>query len=557
MTTTPPVTSSTELEKHSPEDLTRPSWAARRILGPAQATIIVAVAGLVLTAGVSWTAWTLNRHNEHRLLEVQTHQAGAVLAGSILTISEPLTTALRIAEFGGDVSAPVRAYLASKVGAKKLFVYASLWDLSATSPREVTSIGTSLGLANERLDVIAFIQSASHSPTFVVTGLPNAVPQRIGYAISDAKHPRFTIYAERAIPTNRQVPVESSSAFVDLNFATYLGPIRPSDLATTDLPPGDLPIRGFVAKDVLPFGDSTLTLVASPRGELGGALGGELPWIFLAGGTLLTAALALATDQLFRRRRDALEGAQTIAGLYENLDDLYGEQRTIAETLQRALLPQRNPTIPNLEIACRYVAGADGVDIGGDWYSLIEIDNRHFAFAVGDVSGRGLSAATIMARLQFYIEAYLLEGHGPAKVLEMCSSRLDVMVDGHFSTALVGVGDLESREIRMANAGHPNALIIQEGTASFVETTIGPPLGVGSGPFVEMSLTLPVDATLFAFTDGLVERRGEHLDVGLSRLSRAAVLPASSLEELVTRLLSEVGDEQARDDVAALAFKWR
>lgn len=333
--------------------------------------------------------------------------------------------------------------------------------------------------------------------------------------------------------------------------------MRPADLATTDLPPSQLPIKGYVTTDPIPFGNTTLTLVASERGQLGGSLGAQLPWIFLLGGGLLTAAVALATEQLFRRRRDALEDAQTISGLYENLDDLSGEQRTIAETLQRALLPQRNPAIPNLEIACRYVAGADGVDIGGDWYSLIEVDERHFAFAVGDVSGRGLSAATIMARLQFYIEAYLFEGQTPGIVLEMCSSRVDITNDGHFSTALIGIGDLDSHELTIANAGHPTPPIVAGKETRYIETTIRPPLGVSTGTYVETSMTLPAGSALFAFTDGLMERRGENLEVGLSRLAESASTPYSTLEELVGRLVAEVGGAQARDDVAALAFRWR
>ena len=171
----------------------------------------------------------------------------------------------------------------------------------------------------------------------------------------------------------------------------HLGPTtRPSDLATTDLPVGQLPISGDTTSEAIPFGNATLTLIAGPRGQLGGALGAELPWIFLVAGVLLTIATAVTTEQLVRRRRLAEEDAQTIAGLYVRLDGLYGAQRSIAETLQRALLPQSNPSIPNLEIASRYVAGADGVDIGGDWYSLIPVDEQRFAFAVGDVSGRGI-----------------------------------------------------------------------------------------------------------------------------------------------------------------------
>ena len=145
-------------------------------------------------------------------------------------------------------------------------------------------------------------------------------------------------------------------------------------------------------------------------------------------------------------------------GLYEQLGGLYGEQRTIAETLQQALLPRTNPSIPNLEIATRYVAGTVGVDIGGDWYSTLPIDDAHFAFVIGDVSGRGIDAASIMARLRFTIRAYLLEGHAPDTVLEMCSHQLDIEYDGHFATVLVGVGDLETRRVVLANAGHPRPI---------------------------------------------------------------------------------------------------
>ena len=133
----------------------------------------------------------------------------------------------------------------------------------------------------------------------------------------------------------------------------------------------ELPITGGAVHMSIPFGDSTITLVASPRGALGGTLGGVLPWIFLVGGAVLTVGAALITFQLVRRRRSALEDSRTITGLYRQLDGLYGAQQSIAETLQQALLPQQNPSIVNLDIASRYVAGADGVDIGGDWFSLI------------------------------------------------------------------------------------------------------------------------------------------------------------------------------------------
>ncbi len=208
--------------------------------------------------------------------------------------------------------------------------------------------------------------------------------------------------------------MESDSAFSDLDFATYLGTATTlSALATTDLPLDQLPIGGDTVRVAIPFGNSRITLVAAPRGTLGGALGGALPWIFLVGGAALTTATAFVTYQLVRRRRSAEQDSRTIAGLYAQLDGLYDEQRSIADTLQKALLPQRNPSVANLEIASRYLAGTDGLEIGGDWFSLIEIDDHHFAFAVGDVSGKGVGAAAIMARLRFTIRAYLTEGHPP------------------------------------------------------------------------------------------------------------------------------------------------
>ena len=275
------------------------------------------------------------------------------------------------------------------------------------------------------------------------------------------------------------MPVESTSAFADLDFATYLGPTTDlSALATTDLPLSQLPITGDVARVSIPFGDSSVTLVATPRGALGGTLGGALPWVFLIGGLLVTAGAAVVTYLLVGRRRSAERDAGTIATLYQQLDDLYGEQRSIADALQQALLPQRNPPVPNLEVATTYLAGTHGLEIGGDWFSLIEIDEGHFAFAVGDVSGKGVEAAAIMARLRFTVRAYLTEGHPPDVVLGMCSRQLSVTRDGHLATVLLGVGDSASGVITLANAGHLNPLLVTGASTGFVPTDVGLPLGV-------------------------------------------------------------------------------
>ncbi len=295
--------------------------------------------------------------------------------------------------------------------------------------------------------------------------------------------------------------------------------------------------------------------MARAKGPLGGSLGGDLPWIFLVGGILLTLTAALVAEQLVTRRKAAEQDARTITGLDEQMDALYGEQRTIAETLQRALLPQSNPAIPNLEIATRYVAGMGGVDIGGDWYSIVLLDDRHFAFVVGDVSGRGIDAATVMARLRFTIRAYLLEGHLPNAALQMCSRQLDVETDGHFATILVGIGDVETREITLANAGHLKPLVVSGATAEFVDCDTGLPLGMSEAANGSSTILMPPGSTLLAFTDGLVERRGKGSTTACSvwptpRPSRA--IAATSCCRCALRHRAA----DSTDDVAILAFRW-
>jgi len=528
-----------------------------RGLSPSRAATIVVLVGLVITLSVTWTARTLNRHNEQRLLEVQTRQAAAVLSSTILAIQDPLSTALQIQGATGGSPQQFGRFASTYVGPNRPFVSAVLWQTNGTVWQPVSEVGAKPLMDPYSEQALTLVDKALTSPTFVVAPVPASRPRRIGYAVGDPRDPTTVIYAERAIPANRVVPVESGAAFSDLDFATYLGSTTNlASLATTDLPLDDLPITGETERVSIPFGDSSLTLVAAPRGALGGTLGGVLPWVFLVGGVLLTAGATVTTYQLVRRRRRAEQDASTITGLYGQLDGLYGEQRSIAETLQRALLPQRNPSVRNLEIGTRYLAGTDGVEIGGDWFSLTEVDDHRFAFAVGDVSGKGVAAAAIMARLRFTIRAYLLEGHPPDVVLGMCSSQLNVNRDGHLATVLVGVGDTESGAVTMANAGHLDPLLVSDTRVEYVGIRVGLPLGVAPSTYAATTVHLDAGAALVAFTDGLVERRGESIDVGLERLIRAVDGQVPAVDELLDRLTGTLASGGANDDVAVLAFRW-
>ena len=526
-----------------------PGW------GPRKVAVVVVVVGCLLSAVTAWGAWASNERNERDLLAVQTKQAAAVLGSTILTLREPLETTLRVAQATNGDPVEFRTSMSRVTGPDKAFVSASLWDLSG-EPRLVEQIGTAPELGVRSAETRDFVSRASTATTFVVT-TPAGVIDRVSYALGDPGEPRWVVYAERAIPADKVVPVQRTAPFTDLAFATYIGPeVRPASLATTNVPVAELPLTGDIATVHIPFGDTTLTLVAAAQRQLGGDLGWQLPWIFLVAGLLLTAVAAVVSAHLVRSRRRAEADRRTIAGLYDRLDVLYGEQRGIAQTLQRALLPAFNPDIPGLDIASRYVAGAEGVDIGGDWYSLIRRGEREVCFVVGDVSGRGIGAAAVMARLRFTIRAYLAEGHSPGTVLSMCSQQFDIDEDGHIATVVVGVLDLETCGLVVASAGHFAPLVVDaEGRATYLEIDPGPPLGVMATTYGETTPSMGIGSTLVAFTDGLVERRGESLDVGLDRLAVAATSGAATVEALLDDLVAALMDDRSEDDTALLAFR--
>jgi serine phosphatase RsbU (regulator of sigma subunit) len=529
----------------------RTRWSPRRVAS------IVVVLGMGITLGSTWVAWTLDQRNEHSLLVVQSQQAAAVLSGAIAGVTAPLSTALRVEQATGGSADRFAVVMAPSVGSDRLFVHASLWDTSVVPAREVAQLGVPSEMTAGGAQLREFLDRARQSATFVVTN-PGDRVDRVAYAIADRSDPRYVVYAERAIPPSKVVPVQRGSAFASLDFATYIGSeLDETTLATTNVPESQLPLSGDVVRQQIPFGDTTLTLITRADSHLGGELGLRLPWMFLLGGALLTAVTALAVTSLVRSRRRAEDDGLTISELYERLDAAYAEQRGIAETLQRSLLPASNPDIDELEIASRYVAGAQGVDVGGDWYSVIRLEGDRVGFVVGDVSGRGIGAAVVMARLRFTIRAYLVEGHSPSTTLEMCSRQFDIDEDGHFTTVLVGIADLATRRVELANAGHFAPLMVRGDETEYLSTIPGPPIGIGEQAYTSSATSMPSGSTLIAFTDGLIERRDEDLAVGLDRLASAALAERDGLEDVLDHVLVELTGGGIEDDTAVLALRWR
>ncbi|MDH2412685.1 PP2C family protein-serine/threonine phosphatase [Nocardioides sp. CER19] len=525
---------------------------------PKRLAAITAGVGVVLTAAASWSTARVDANSEHRLLVQQTKQAAAVLSTAILVLEEPLSTALSIqaaAGRAGDRAAFTR-FMSTYVGTGKPFVSASLWTRQGDRVSQLATTGATPALTTTSPAGRSYALHAFEVKSPSVRQVTAGGQPRIAWALADPGS-GLAVYAESALPADRHAPVARDSAYANLDYAIYLGP-RATDaaLSTTDVDPSSLPLRGDTARESIPLGDTTLILVATPNEHLGSTQSRWLPLGLLLGGLLLTAIAAIAARRLLRDRSDAEADAATITALFEQVETLYAQQRDLFERLQRALLPHGLPAIPALESASQYVAGAQGTEIGGDWYSLVALDEHRFGFVVGDVSGRGVDTVAVMAQARFTVRAYLLDGQSPATALEKCSHQFDISTDGHLTTVITGVGDVRTGEVTMANAGHLPPFLL-DGEIRPVDVPPGRPLGTGPAHYDETTIAMPPGSTLFCFTDGLVERRGESIDVGLDRL--AATLSRAgerSVAELVTHAVDTLRNPDAPDDIAALALRW-
>jgi serine phosphatase RsbU (regulator of sigma subunit) len=508
--------------------------------------VVVLAVGLLITAVLALTARSVHSGNENRLLRQRVNEAAAVLAAAIPNTQTPLASASTLVEATHGDRQTFRNFMA-QLAAGRPFVSASLWRTGATDPTPLITVGNASELATRPpAEIVSYLARTSSSKTVAVLDLLGAPQRRLGYGFSGGKGSDYVVYAEAALPANRRANVDTNSAFADLDYAIYLGArADPNQLLAASV--ADPAFRGRNAADTVAFGDSQLHIVMTPRRELGGDLLARLPWLIGGIGIVLALAATFLTERLVRRRAYAEVLAQQNARLFS-------EQRSVAQTLQHALLPGTLPVFAGLDLAVRYVPGVDGVDIGGDWYDVIAVGDGKVMLIVGDVSGRGLRAATVMAALRYAIRAYAADGDSPETILRKLSKLIDVG-DGHFATVLCGVVDVPERRITLANAGHPSPLLITGSSAELVATKVGVPVGVEGEGYATVTVAIPPDAILMAYTDGLFERRGESPDVGLARL-RDASIGYESLSDLLDGVLHTLTPDGGNDDTAILAVTW-
>jgi serine phosphatase RsbU (regulator of sigma subunit) len=227
-----------------------------------------------------------------------------------------------------------------------------------------------------------------------------------------------------------------------------------------------------------------------------------------------------------------------------------------AHALQRSLLPTHPPRLPGLDLAVRYVPGAES-GVGGDWYDVFDLPSGHIGIAVGDVAGNGLRAAVVMGRIRSALRAYAMETDDPAEVLTRLDRKVQRFEPDAMATAIYAVIAPDLATLTLSNAGHLPPVGLEPGGAGQL-TVVKPDLPLGADLRVARHTTavpLPVGQSVLFYTDGLVERRDRSLVAEMQRLA-GALSAGHSAEQLCTEAMTAMLDHDApRDDIAMLALR--
>lgn len=239
----------------------------------------------------------------------------------------------------------------------------------------------------------------------------------------------------------------------------------------------------------------------------------------------------------------------------------YDADHATAVAFQKASLPVALPAAPGVDVAARYRPATRLARVGGDWYDVLALDGGRVAVIVGDVVGHGVTAAAAMGQVRVAVRVLAGVEPSPAGLLRVLGGQVAEIPDAACATMAFGVIDPGAGRFDYVLAGHPPPVLLRaDGSAVLVDGQPWPPLGVP--PRAEpspASVAVGSGDVLVLYTDGVVERRGESLTVGLERLrSAAADLRDLDPDDLADALLAAVlpADEQG-DDVALLVVRIR
>ncbi len=248
------------------------------------------------------------------------------------------------------------------------------------------------------------------------------------------------------------------------------------------------------------------------------------------------------------------------AALAIDTADLYGREHHVASVLQASIVPQSLPVLPEIEATSVYLPAGAEAEIGGDYFDLFRGPDGRIVFAIGDVCGKGIEAATKTSMLKYAVRGLVAAGLETDRVMTEVNKM--VSESGKTSdivTLWLGMLDAESGEIVYANGGHPPALLRNSGGPEFerLETT-GPLLGaLPEAVYTSSRTTVRPGDMVILYTDGVVEARRGNKFFGEGRVRRA-LSSGRTTAQVVDRLLGSLDrfvPGSMRDDAAVLAIR--
>jgi PAS domain S-box-containing protein len=287
---------------------------------------------------------------------------------------------------------------------------------------------------------------------------------------------------------------------------------------------------------------------------------GVLPMLDAARAVIGVVSFLLDRPTRFdARARSAMRAVVALAAQSVERAHLYELEHAVAATLQESLLPGSLPEDQRVRVAARYLPGTQELDVGGDWYDVVHVTADRIGVAIGDVVGHGLDAASAMGQLRSALRSLALTGEGPAAVIHGLDRFARSTSPATVATAVYAEIDLAANQVRYACAGHPPpVVVVGPRVRELMDGRTTPLAALPDVPSTEEGVdTFPPGSMLLLYSDGLIERRGEPLDVGMERLrTLLAAVPSDDPETLADLLLRNLaGDIPQDDDIALLCVR--
>jgi serine phosphatase RsbU (regulator of sigma subunit) len=232
-------------------------------------------------------------------------------------------------------------------------------------------------------------------------------------------------------------------------------------------------------------------------------------------------------------------------------------EHSVADVLQRALLPRSLPEVKGVEVAARYQAGGAGTDVGGDWYDVVAMGDGRVVLTLGDVMGRGPRAAAIMGQLRTALHAYALHDLPPSVAMRSADLLLQDVAEGDIATAVYMVLDPIIGRVEVVTAGHPAPVVVEpSGRRGLLACDPHTPFGVLPAPVYNGTADVLLAGTVvLLYTDGLVERREASLDERTTELLASIDPNEEDLGIMCDRILERMVPDAGDDDIALLAVR--